>query len=149
MVQDPSAPRPRRTKRRRLSRSAEFERVYRRGRSRGNRWLVLHAFPRAEGNGARLGLSVGRKVGGAVERAGVKRVLREAFWSRVDALDDEQDYVIVARASAQGLVKSEGLAGAQRALDDLLATAAEGSTAADDGHADPAKANPEEADPFP
>ena len=34
-------------KRRRLSRSAEFERVYRQGRSKGNRFLVLYAFPRA------------------------------------------------------------------------------------------------------
>ena len=98
----------------------EFERVYRRGRSRSNRWLVLHTFPRAEGDGARLGLSVGRKLGGAVERARVKRVLREAFWSRAEALDEEQDYVIVARPPAQELVKREGLSGARRALDDLL-----------------------------
>ena len=35
-------------KRRRLSRSAEFERVYRQGRSKGNRFLVLYAFPRED-----------------------------------------------------------------------------------------------------
>ena len=35
-------------KRRRLSRSAEFDRVFRQGRSQANRFLVLHAFPRAE-----------------------------------------------------------------------------------------------------
>ena len=39
-------------KRRRLSRSAEFERVYRQGRSKGNRYLVLYAFPRAEDDAA-------------------------------------------------------------------------------------------------
>ncbi len=133
MVQEPSAPRPRGSKRRRLSRSAEFERVYRRGRSRGNRWLVLHAFPRPEGDGPRLGLSVGRKLGGAVERTRVKRLLREAFWSRFDALDDEQDYVVVARAPAQELAKRDGLAGIQRALDDLLSVPGEASSATDDG----------------
>ena len=142
MVHDPFAPRSRRVKRRRLSASADFERVYRRGRSRGNRWLVLHAFPRAEAEGARLGLSVGRKLGGAVDRARVKRVLREAFWSRANALDDEQDYVIVARAPAQELVKREGLAGVQRVLDELLGPDGKGAPEVDDGPAGLAKADP-------
>jgi ribonuclease P protein component len=119
------APRPRRVKRRRLSRSAEFDRVYRRGRSRGNRYLVLHAFPRGRDEGPRLGLSVGRKVGGAVERNRVKRVLREAFWRRADELPEDQDYVIVARAEARELIEREGMEGASRALDELLATTGE------------------------
>src|SRR4051794_876230 len=125
-----------RPQRRRLSRSAEFERVYRHGRAKGNRFFVLYAFPRDESersahdrsalsaptapstsrantgdasarpnlspdappapsgihanrppiaprttgdgppDGPRLGLSVSRRVGGAVERSRVKRVLR-------------------------------------------------------------------------
>src|SRR5436309_1766862 len=68
-------------RRRRLSRSAEFERVYRQGRSKGNRFLVLYAFPREDPDpeaGPRLGLSVSRRVGGAGDRTRVKRVLREA-----------------------------------------------------------------------
>ena len=76
-------------KRRRLSRSAEFERVYRQGRSKGNRFLVLYAFPReddADDDGPRLGLSVSRSVGGAVDRTRVKRVLREAFWEEAERL---------------------------------------------------------------
>jgi ribonuclease P protein component len=76
-------------KRRRLSRSAEFERVYRQGRSKANRFLVLYAFPRAEddaSDGPRLGLSVSRKVGGAVDRTRVKRCLREAFWAEAERL---------------------------------------------------------------
>ena len=48
----------------RLSRSAEFERVYRHGRSVANRQLVLYTFPNASTQKPRLGLSVSRKVGG-------------------------------------------------------------------------------------
>src|SRR5579859_6581328 len=63
----------------RLSRSADFDRVFRSGRSHGCREFVLYVFPRGEEGGPRLGLSVSRKVGGAVERNRVKRVLRDAF----------------------------------------------------------------------
>ena len=63
-----------RRKRRRLSRSGEFERVYREGRSHGSRYLVVYSFPRGEEDeGPRLGVSVGRKLGGAVDRNRVKR----------------------------------------------------------------------------
>src|SRR4051795_6652581 len=75
-------------RRRRLSRSAEFDRVYREGRSHAGRHLVLYSFPREgdEDDAPRLGLSVGRKVGGAVERNKVKRLLREAFWQAEERL---------------------------------------------------------------
>jgi ribonuclease P protein component len=110
-------------KRRRLSRSAEFERVYRQGRSKGNRFLVLYAFPRAEdepGAGPRLGLSVSRKVGGAVDRSRVKRCLREAFWAEAERLPDGADYVVVARPDARELAEREGMPGVRGALAELV-----------------------------
>ena len=113
----PSAPR-----RRRLSRSAEFERVYRQGRSKGNRFLVLYAFPRegSDDAGPRLGLSVGRRVGGAVERSRVKRVLREAFWEEARRLPEGSDYVVVARPEALGLAERDGAEGVRAALAELV-----------------------------
>ena len=78
-----------RNRRPRLTRSADFDRVYRRGRSAASRCFVVYAFSSGaedpaegeDGGRARLGVSVGRRVGGAVERNSVKRTLREAFWS--------------------------------------------------------------------
>jgi ribonuclease P protein component len=119
-------PRPpaRRPKRGRLSRSAEFERVYRQGRSVGNRFLVLYSFPRSSAgepaDGTRLGVSVSRKVGGAVERNKVKRLLREAFGTLADRLPDDQDVVVVARPEVRELAERDGLDGVTRELGELV-----------------------------
>ena len=134
-------------KRRRLSRSAEFERVYRQGRSKSNRFLVLYAFPRAEQepaagpDGPRLGLSVSRRVGGAVERTRVKRLLREAFWAEAERLPGGSDYVAVARPDARELAEREGMPGVRTALaelvDALRGAAAESAPAGEAGAGEP------------
>jgi ribonuclease P protein component len=107
----------------RLSRSAEFERVYRHGRSIANRHLVLYTFPNASSSTPRLGLSVSRKVGGAVQRNRVKRLLREAFAHAEGELAPGQDVVVVARPPAGELAEREGLAGVDASLAELIAKA--------------------------
>lgn len=107
----------------RLSRSAEFERVYRHGRSTANRALVLYSFPNPTSQEPRIGLSVSRKVGGAVERNKVKRLLREAFAGVADELKPGHDIVVVARPSALELAEREGLSGVSGALCELLGKA--------------------------
>jgi ribonuclease P protein component len=114
---------PRVSSRGRLSRSAEFERVYRHGRSTANRHLVLYTFPNASAERPRLGLSVSRKVGGAVERNRVKRLLRVAFAQEEDGLQPGQDVVVVARPSAAELVERDGLEGVAAALSELIGKA--------------------------
>ncbi len=111
----------RRVRRGRLSRSADFERVYRQGRSRANRYLVLYTFPRRQnGDQPRLGVSVGRKVGGAVERNRVKRLLREAFFATAPELPPGHDFVLVARPEAGPLARERGETGIEQALRDLI-----------------------------
>jgi ribonuclease P protein component len=114
---------PRSSNRGRLSRSAEFERVYRQGRSTANRHLVLYSFPNLSAERPRLGLSVSRKVGGAVERNRVKRLLREAFAHVEPGLGAGQDIVVVARPSVLELTDRDGLVGLDASLSELIGKA--------------------------
>jgi ribonuclease P protein component len=127
-------PRPGRA---RLSRSADFDRVFRQGRSHACRELVLYVFPREADSPPRLGLSVSRKVGGAVQRNRVKRLLREAFALEGSRLPVGSDAVVVARHEARGLAEREGLAGIRHALAGLIARAT------GEQHESPAVAEPE------
>ena len=89
---------------------------------------MLYAFPReadadSEAERAaemRLGVSVGRRVGGAVERNRVKRLLREAFWALPDAVPPSHDYVVVARQGAAELADSGGVESFKADLGSLL-----------------------------
>jgi ribonuclease P protein component len=110
-------------RRRRLSRSGEFDRVYRDGSSHATRYLVLYSFPRRdEGDSSmRLGVSASRKVGSAVDRNKVKRLLREAFWSLSDELPNRHDFVLVARPEISNLIEQDGAAGVKTSVEEALA----------------------------
>ena len=86
-------------RRHRLSRSRDFDAVYRQGRSVSTRSLTLHWFAREDDGGgtARVGLAIPRAVGSAVVRNRLKRQLR-AVWAEVaDEAPRGCDYVLVAR----------------------------------------------------
>jgi ribonuclease P protein component len=91
-------------RRHRLSRSQDFDAVYRKGRSTSTRYLVLYWFPREEDAGVepRLGLAVPKSVGNAVARNRARRLLRECFRLHQRELASPLDVVLVARASIAG-----------------------------------------------
>ena len=97
-------------RRNRLSRSRDFDAVYRRGRSTSTRYLVLYSFPReeADGDGPRLGLAVSRQLGGAVERNRLKRRLRAAFDEVSERLSGDLDYVLIARPGLGEAAEAHG-----------------------------------------
>lgn len=91
----------------RLSGQRAFGRVFARRQTAGNESIVVHAAPRPDDEPARagipavrLGLSVSRRVGPAVTRAGWKRRIREAFRVRQHQLPPGHDFVVVVRGRA-------------------------------------------------
>jgi ribonuclease P protein component len=86
-------------RRHRLSRSRDFDAVYRQGRSASTRSLTVHWFARSEEDAGppRLGLAVPRSVGSAVARNRLKRQLRAVWEELASEVPPGRDYVLVAR----------------------------------------------------
>jgi ribonuclease P protein component len=81
-----------------LRRPSDFRRVYERRRSVSDDWLLIYACE----NGLphlRLGCSISRKVGGAVQRNRIRRLYREAFRLTKHALPAGLDLVLIPRRS--------------------------------------------------
>jgi ribonuclease P protein component len=112
-------------RRHRLSRSRDFDAVYRHGRSVSTRFLVLYAFEREERDGdPRLGLAVPKAVGGAVVRNRVKRQLKEIWRERLDRVPTGRDYVLVVRPGLPETAETRGHAWLAERVDEVLGKAA-------------------------
>ncbi len=109
--------------------------MYRQGRSLANRDFVLYCFANPASERPRLGLSVSRKVGGAVQRNQVKRLLREAFARVQDELVSHHDIVVVARPGSHELAERGGLAAVSASLDELIDRSRLRQSEAQDGSA--------------
>ncbi len=85
----------------RVRAKAEFTRVFEHGKRHTHPLMALHLL--REGDGARLGLAVSRKVDPrAVGRNRIKRVLRDAF-RHVRAQLPHGAYVVVVRSAARAV----------------------------------------------
>lgn len=85
----------------RLHRNNSFQAVYRNGKSYANRQLVLYVLPQ-RGCERRVGFAAGKRLGSAVVRNRVKRLLREAYRLQQHRLKQGFDVVIVGRQSLVG-----------------------------------------------
>ena len=111
-------------RRHRLSRSRDFDTVYRHGRSVSTRFLVLYWFPRDDDGEPRLGIAVPKGSGTAVERNRVKRRLRESWRARIDAIPAGRDYVLIARPTLGETLESRDSIWLAERLDEILGKAA-------------------------
>jgi ribonuclease P protein component len=112
-------------RRNRLSRSRDFDAVYRQGRSTSTRFLVLYWFEREDDPGEpRLGLAVPRALGNAVTRNRIKRQLREAWRARLEDVPAGRDYVLIAKPGLPDAVSANGFDWLGERLDEVLGKAA-------------------------
>jgi ribonuclease P protein component len=99
----------------RLRQRSLFGRVYGKGRSSATDLIVVYALP-TKGQAARVGFSVSKKIGNAVVRNRVKRLLREAIRTYLPVISRGYDIVIVARKKAP----EAALADLSKSVGDLL-----------------------------
>ena len=82
-----------------LKRNADFQNVYKNGKSYANRHLVLYVLDNQTGHN-RLGISVSKKVGNSVVRHRVTRLIRESYRLNRQMFNNGLNIVIVARVNA-------------------------------------------------
>jgi ribonuclease P protein component len=112
-------------RRNRLSRSRDFDAVYRQGRSVSTRFLTLYFFQRDESIGApRLGFAVPKAVGNAVVRNRIKRQLRDIVRGRLEAVPATNDYVLVVRQGLPEAAEANGHDWLEARVDEVLGKAA-------------------------
>jgi ribonuclease P protein component len=112
-------------RRNRLSRSRDFDAVYRRGRSVSTRFLTLYWFERDESVGdPRLGFAVSKSVGNAVVRNRIKRQLREIVRARLGRVAQGNDYVLVVRPGLPEAAEANGHDWLEARVDEVLGKAA-------------------------
>ena len=83
-----------------LKKNKDFQSVYRRGKSYGNKYLVMYLLPNlTESN--RIGISVSKKVGNSIVRHHLTRLIRESYRLHEENFQRGYDMVVVARTAAK------------------------------------------------
>jgi ribonuclease P protein component len=94
----------------RLQKKEHFQQIFKRGKSIANRQLVLYYMENQHVEAFRLGISVSKKIGHAVTRNRLKRLLKEVVRSHTDEIKEGHDLILIVRqpASEMGLEELDG-----------------------------------------
>ena len=91
----------------RLAKREDFNKVYRFGKSFANQQLVLYILPRPQRENFRLGVSVSKKIGNAVVRNRLRRVMKEIIRLHKKSIVITADFILIARKPILNLSYTE------------------------------------------
>jgi ribonuclease P protein component len=81
----------------RIKKNKDFQEAFKKGRSFANRQFVVYVLQKEGQTSFRIGLSVSKKLGNAVTRNQIKRYIRQAVFEIKESMQQDLDYVIIAR----------------------------------------------------
>jgi len=91
----------------RVKKEQEFQQVFEQHQSVANHKFVIYQIAKPNQPHFRVGISVGKKIGNAVQRGWVKRRIRQTLLEVKPQLKSEVDFLVIARPAAQGMSMAE------------------------------------------
>ena len=87
----------------RIKKSSEIEQVMKNGRSKANPYFIVYKYKKTDNENFRIAISVGKKIGNAVERNKVKRYIRNVTTEHKQTIASNYDYFVIARKGVKEL----------------------------------------------
>ncbi len=87
----------------RLTKREDFNKVYRYGKSTANQQFAVYYLARPDQETFRLGVSVSKKIGNAVVRNRLRRMMKEIVRLNADSIASNFDFVVIARKPVAGM----------------------------------------------
>lgn len=87
----------------RIKKSQEIEKVMKKGRSTANRYFIVYKYAKNDNDNFRIAISVGKKIGKAVDRNKVKRYIRNVTTEHKHEMNPNYDYFVIARKGVKDL----------------------------------------------
>ncbi|WP_461240078.1 ribonuclease P protein component [Paucilactobacillus sp. N302-9] len=91
----------------RVKKESEFQQVFETHNSVANRKFIIYVMEKTGQKHFRVGISVGKKIGNAVNRNWVKRRIRQSILELKPQIKSQCDFLVIARPSARKMSMAE------------------------------------------